>query len=125
MDAAALRYTTDHEWIGFESDIAVVGITDYAQKHLGDITYVDLPAAGKNLEQHAVLGFVESVKAASDIYAPAAGAVSAVNEALQTKPELINQDPYGQGWICKLRGVDRGAVDKLMTAEQYAAHCAS
>jgi glycine cleavage system H protein len=123
MNPAALRYTKDHEWIGLEGDLAAVGITAHAQQALGDITFVDPPAVGKALKRHDVLGVVESVKAASDIFAPAAGTVAAVNAALAGQPELINRDPYGQGWICKLRDVKPADLDGLLTLEQYEAFC--
>ena len=123
MNPAALRYTKDHEWIGLEDGQAVVGITAHAQQALGDITFVDPPAVGKALKRHDVLGVVESVKAASDLFSPAAGTVAAVNPALAGAPELINQDPYGKGWICRLTGVKPADLDGLLTAEQYAAFC--
>ena len=107
-----------------EGSLAVVGISNHAQQALGDITFVDLPKAGKTLKSHDVLGVVESVKAASDIFAPIAGTVAAVNEALNASPELINQDPCGRGWICKLSGVSTVDLGRLMTLVQYEAHCA-
>ncbi len=124
MNPADLRYTKDHEWIAMEGSLAVVGISNHAQQALGDITFVDLPKAGKTLKSHDVLGVVESVKAASDIFAPIAGTVAAVNEALNASPELINQDPCGRGWICKLSGVSTVDLGRLMTLVQYEAHCA-
>ena len=125
MNPADLRYTKDHEWIGMENGLAVVGISNHAQQALGDITFVELPKVGKTLQRHGVLGVVESVKAASDIFAPAAGTVAAVNEVLGASPELINQDPYGRGWICKLSGVNPADLDSLLTPAQYEAHCAN
>ena len=125
MNPADLRYTKDHEWIGMEGDLAVMGISNHAQQALGDITFVDLPKVGKVLKRHDVLGVVESVKAASDIFAPAAGTVAAANEALNASPELINQDSCGRGWICKLSGVNAAELASLMTLAQYEAHCAS
>ena len=124
MNPADLRYTKDHEWIGMEGDLAVIGISHHAQQALGDITFVDLPKAGKVLKRHDVLGVVESVKAASDIFAPVTGAVAAVNEALNASPELINQDPCGRGWICKLSGVNAADLASLMTLAQYETLCA-
>ncbi len=125
MDPKKLRYTRDHEWIGMDGDLAVVGITDHAQSALGDITYVELPALGKELQAHETLGVVESVKAASDIFSPVAGTVKEINTALVERPELVNQQPYGEGWLCKLAGVDQAQLDELMTAEAYEAFCAS
>ena len=124
MNPETLRYTKDHEWIGRENGLAVVGITNHAQQALGDITFVDLPAAGKALKAHDVLGVVESVKAASDIFAPVTGTVEAANGALSAKPELINQDPYGQGWICRLRDVKTADLNALLTPAQYEEFCA-
>lgn len=123
LDPKKIRYTREHEWVALEGAIAVVGITDHAQHALGDITFVELPKTGKHLKAHDALGVVESVKAASDIFAPVAGVVKEVNAALSAAPELINQEPYGKGWICKLEGVDAAAVQGLMTADQYDAHC--
>jgi glycine cleavage system H protein len=125
MDPKQLRYTRDHEWIGIDGDLAVVGITDHAQAALGDITFVELPAVGRDLKAHETLGVVESVKAASDIFTPVAGTVREVNAALAERPELVNQQPYGEGWLCKLAGVDQAKLDELMTAAAYEAFCAS
>ena len=125
MNPDTLRYTKDHEWIGLEGDQATVGITQHAQAALGDITFVDLPVVGKALQRHDALGIVESVKAASDIFAPAAGTVTEVNGALAAAPELINQDPYGKGWICRLAGVQPADLHDLLTAAQYEAFCAA
>jgi len=124
MNPADLYYTKDHEWIGLDGDLAVIGISNHAQQALGDITFVDLPRAGKILKRHDVLGVVESVKAASDIFSPVAGTVAAVNEDLVASPELINQDPCGRGWICKLSGVNADDLSGLLTLAQYEAHCA-
>ena len=125
MNPADLRYTKDHEWIGMDGDLAVIGISNHAQQALGDITFVDLPKVGKVLKQHDVIGVVESVKAASDIFAPVAGTVAAANDALSASPELINQDPCGRGWLCKLSGVKAADLAGLMTLAQYEALCAS
>lgn len=114
-----LRYTEDHEWVRIEGDVAVVGITDHAQQALGEITYVDVPAVGKQVKQGAELAAVESAKAAADIYAPLSGTVAEVNSALEDSPEAVNADPYGEGWICKLKGLDLSELDVLLTAEQY------
>lgn len=112
-------YTKDHEWLKVEGDEAVVGITNHAQEALGDITFVDLPKPGKVVKAHDSLLVVESVKAASDVFAPVAGTVSAVNEKLGTAPELINQSAQDEGWICKLKPFDGAGVAGLMTAGQY------
>ncbi len=112
-----LLYTSSHEWLRLEGDSAVVGITHFAQEQLGDLTFVELPAVGTALRQGQEMGTVESVKAASEIYAPASGTVSAVNSALEDNPGLVNQDPYGEGWLVKL-DLD-GAPDNLLSAAQY------
>ena len=114
-----LRYTKDHEWIRVDGDAATVGITDHAQQELGDIVFVELPKVGAQLEQAASFGSVESVKAVSDIYSPVAGEVTEINTALADAPEKVNADPYGDGWIMKLRLRDAGQVSSLMTAAQY------
>jgi glycine cleavage system H protein len=117
-----LRYVKSHEWLKSEADgTATVGITDYAQASLGDITYVQLPKVGAVLKQGAPFGVVESVKAASDVYAPVSGTVTAVNSALDHKPETLNGDPYGAGWIMKLKVVDSSEAGALMDAAAYAA----
>ncbi|MEI6165606.1 MAG: glycine cleavage system protein GcvH [bacterium] len=120
MSANNTFYTKDHEWLKVEGQVATVGITDHAQQALGDITFVDLPKVGKAVKAHEVLLVVESVKAASDVFAPVSGTVSAVNDALATAPELINQAAQTDGWLCKLSPFIP-AVSELMTAEQYAA----
>ena len=112
-----LLYTSSHEWLRLEGDSAVVGITHFAQEQLGDLTFVELPVVGTALRQGQEMGTVESVKAASEIYAPASGTVSAVNSALEDNPGLVNQDPYGEGWLVKL-DLD-GAPDNLLSAAQY------
>ena len=114
-----LRYTKDHEWIRVEADLGVVGITEHAQAELGDIVFVELPKPGAKLEQSASFGSVESVKAVSDIYAPVTGEVVEVNGALADAPEKVNEEPYGAGWIMKLRLSDPTQVQKLMTAAEY------
>ena len=114
-----LHYTKDHEWVRIEGDLAVVGITDYAQHALGEITYVEPPPADKALKQFAEAGAVESAKAASDIFAPLSGVVAEVNPVLETEPEKLNSDPYGEGWIYKLKGTQAGEMAKLLTAAQY------
>jgi glycine cleavage system H protein len=114
-----LRYTSEHEWIRVEGDEATVGITQYAADQLGDIVFVELPAVGRAVAQHASFGVVESVKAVSDLFAPVAGEVTAVNGALAGQPELLNGDPYGEGWIVRLRLADPGQVDTLLDAPAY------
>lgn len=114
-----LRYTKDHEWLRLEGQEAVVGITDHAQRKLGDIVFVELPEAGAKLAAGGVLGTIESVKAASEIYCPAAGTVAAANAALASSPGEINRDPYGAGWIARLAGVDPAEAGKLMDAAAY------
>jgi glycine cleavage system H protein len=114
-----LRYTKEHEWVLVEDGIGTVGITDYAQDQLGDIVYVALPAPGKRLSQLAVFGEIESVKAVSELYSPVSGEVAESNGALADKPELINDSPYGEGWIMKVRLADEGEIEKLLTAAQY------
>jgi glycine cleavage system H protein len=104
-DLSGLRFSETHEWVKTEGDAATVGITEYAQSQLGDVIYLELPAAGQHLDVGARLGVIESVKAASDLYSPVAGEVSEVNNELKDHPEYVNQDPYGKGWIVKLRGV--------------------
>ena len=116
-----LRYTKEHDWVRVEADVATVGITDHAQQALGDITYVELPAAGKTLKQSDELGAVESAKAAVDLYAPVSGTVTEVNAALEDGPEKVNADPYGEGWLCKLKGAEAAGIENLLTAEQYRA----
>ncbi len=123
MNPSALWYTEEHEWVGEEDGVYVVGITDFAQDQLGDITYVELPEEGRALDVNEEAAVVESVKAASDVYAPVAGTVCAVNEALEGEPELVNQDPFGAGWFFKLEGVDASALEGLMDAKAYAAFC--
>lgn len=115
------RYTKSHEWVKLDGQTAVVGITDHAQEALGDITYVDLPKVGLKLDAGREFGVIESVKAASDLYAPVGGGVVAVNAALNDTPELVNRDPYGDGWIIQLNGVDEAALRGLLDAAGYEA----
>ncbi len=119
MAVEGLLYTKDHEWAKIEADIATVGITDYAQLMLGELVFVELPAIGKEFAGHDELAVVESTKAASDVYSPVAGKVTEVNSELESKPELINQDCYNAGWICKLQITDTKSVEKLMDSKQY------
>ncbi len=123
MDPATLKYTEGHEWIGEENGLYVQGITDFAQQQLGDVTYVELPEMGRVLEAGDEAAVVESVKAASDIYAAAAGTVAEINAALEDTPELVNGDPYGDGWFFKLKEVDSVPLNELMSATDYAKFC--
>ncbi|MDE1462538.1 glycine cleavage system protein GcvH [Spartinivicinus poritis] len=121
-----LRYVSSHEWIRLESDgTAVIGITDHAQEQLGDVVFVELPDLGANLSASDDAGVVESVKAASDIYAPISGEVVAVNEALEDEPELVNSDPYGDGWFFKVKLTSEEEISELLDAEGYAELCES
>jgi len=114
-----LRYSKEHEWVRVEGDIATVGITDYAQEQLGDLVYLDLPKVGTAVHQFEKLGEIESVKAVSDLFSPVSGEVTERNEEAVKSPELVNQDPYGRGWLVRLTLSDASEVDKLLTAEQY------
>jgi len=118
---AALRFTTDHEWIRLEGEVATVGITDHAQTALGDVVFVDLPEAGRDVTEGEAIAVVESVKAASDVYAPVAGRVVESNAALAENPALVNTAPTGEGWFFKLEGVDAATVAALMDEAAYAA----
>jgi len=113
------HYTKDHEWVNIEGEEAVVGITDFAQKQLGDVVYLELPEKGAQLEFHQSLGVIESVKAVSDVYSPLSGEVISVNEELNDNPELVNQDPHGKGWILRLKIKDKVELDKLMSVSEY------
>jgi glycine cleavage system H protein len=125
MNPEELRYTKEHEWVRLEGDTATVGITDHAQQELGDIVYAELPKVGARVEQGQTLGSVESVKAVSDIYSPVSGEVIEINEALAQAPEKINQDPYGEAWLAKLRISAPDEVSKLLSAAEYESHVAS
>jgi len=114
-------YTKTHEWVRIDGDLAVAGITDHAQESLGDITYVELPSSGQRVEQGGELGVIESVKAASDLYAPLSGEVAEANAALADQPELVNESPYERGWLVKLRDVSGDELASLMDAEAYGA----
>ena len=116
---SALRYTRDHEWVRVDGDLAVVGISDYAQSQLGDVVYVELPEIGQRVEQGKQAAVVESVKAASEVYAPVSGEVVAVNDGLAADPASVNADPIGEGWFLKLRLDDPKELDALMDEEAY------
>lgn len=117
-----LRYTKEHEWIRVEGDKGRVGITHYAQDQLGDVVFVELPAVGRSLRQMEAFGVVESVKAVSDLYCPVSGEVVEVNQELVRRPELVNQDPYGAGWMIVVKIQDAKELENLMTSEQYQAY---
>ena len=119
MVPAELRYTKDHEWVRVDGDEAVVGITQYAADQLGDIVFVELPDAGRSLDQHATFGVVESVKAVSDLFAPVAGEVTETNGALSGSPEVVNTDPYGAGWMLRVKLADPAQVESLLDASAY------
>ncbi|MGQ9572594.1 MAG: glycine cleavage system protein GcvH [Dehalococcoidia bacterium] len=113
------RYTKEHEWVRVDNGVGTVGITDYAQDQLGDLVYLDLPSPGTQVKQLDKLGEIESVKAASDLYSPVSGEVVEVNQEAIDKPELVNQSPYDEGWLVRLRLADPTELDGLLTAEQY------
>jgi glycine cleavage system H protein len=114
-----LHYTKDHEWIRVEGDTATIGVTDFAAHQLGDVVFVDLPQTGRSIEQFATFGVVESVKAVSDLYAPVSGEVVGVNADLSSQPELVNSDPFGKGWMIRVRVSESGQVDGLLDAAAY------
>ena len=119
-----LKYTEEHEWVLVEGDLAMIGITDFAQDALGDVVFVELPAVGTEVTTGKAFGVVESVKAVSDVYAPVSGTVEEINEELPDAPEIINTSPYGDGWMIKIRMSDLGELDRLMDAAAYQAHLA-
>lgn len=114
-----LLYTKDHEWVKVESNLAIIGITDFAQHELGDIVYVEVATVGESLDQEETFGTIEAVKTVSDLFMPVGGVVSEFNEELESAPDIINKDPYGGGWIIKISMSDTAEVDSLLTAEQY------
>ena len=118
---ANLKYTKEHEWIRVEGEVAYVGITDYAQGELGEIVFVDVDSVGETIEQGAVFGSVEAVKTVSDLNMPATGEVLVFNEALNDQPELVNNDPYGEGWMVKITVNNPAELDNLLDAEGYKA----
>ena len=116
-----LRYTKDHEWVRIEGDEATVGITDFAQQELGDIVYVEIETVGQSLEEGAVFGTVEAVKTVSDLFLPISGTITEVNPNLNSNPELVNSDPYGEGWMVKIKVNNAADNDALMDSQAYAA----
>jgi glycine cleavage system H protein len=114
-----LHYSKDHEWVRVEGNIAVVGITDYAQDSLGDVVYVELPKVGDEFAANESFGSVESVKAVSEVFSPVSGEIVGINETLNDEPEKVNQDPYGQGWMIRVQRSNPGEVDSLLTAAEY------
>ncbi len=118
---AELKYTKDHEWIRVEGDEAVIGITDFAQRELGDIVFVDISTVGEEIDENEVFGTVEAVKTVSDLFMPVKSTVLAVNDAIDSSPELVNTDPYGDGWIIRVKLTEVADVDTLLTADQYKA----
>ncbi|MEO7523380.1 MAG: glycine cleavage system protein GcvH [Ferruginibacter sp.] len=116
---ANLRYTKDHEWVLLDGNTATIGITDFAQHELGDIVYVDINTTGKKLSSEEIFGTVEAVKTVSDLFLPAAGTVLEINPALEANPELVNSDPYGEGWMIKMTVDNPGDIEKLMSSEAY------
>jgi glycine cleavage system H protein len=116
---ADLKYTKSHEWVRLEGDMATVGITDFAQQQLGDLTYIELPEPGAPVDAEDEIAVVESVKAASDIYAPLSGTIAEVNRTLEDSPEAVNSDPFGDGWLFKLKVEDKSELHELLEPEQY------
>ena len=114
-----LKYSKDHEWVKTEGDIVVVGVTDFAQKQLTDIVFVELPEKGKKVERDKPMAVIESVKSVSDVICPVTGEIIEVNESLKDNPDTINKDPYGEGWIVKIKLANKGELDSLISAEEY------
>lgn len=114
-----LKYTNDHEWVKIEGDVATVGITDFAQGELGDIVYVEVETVDETLEREEVFGTVEAVKTVSDLFSPLSGEIIEFNESLEDEPEKVNADPYGDGWMVKIRFTNASELDDLLTAEEY------
>ena len=114
-----LKYTEDHEWIRVEGDIAIVGVTDFAQGELGDVVFVEIETEGEELDKGETFGTVEAVKTVSDLFMPVGGEVAEFNEALADEPELVNKDPYGKGWMIKIKIADNSELDALISAEEY------
>ena len=116
---ADLKYTKDHEWISIDGDSATIGITDYAQGELGDIVYVEIESLGEQLDKEEIFGSVEAVKTVSDLFLPVSGEITKMNEGLEDNPELINDDPYGKGWIIKMKISDQNELSDLLSANAY------
>ena len=116
---AGLKYTKDHEWIKIEGDTAIVGITEFAQRELGDIVYVDIPSVGKEVAKEETFGTVEAVKTVSDLFMPLSGSVTDINPILDGSPELVNTDPYGEGWMVKISIADSAEIAGLLSSEEY------
>lgn len=116
-----LFYSEEHEWVRVEDDVAIIGITDFAQDQLGDIVYVELPAQGESVQAGSVVGELESTKSVSDVFVPVSGEVIARNDALESTPEVINSDPYGEGWLLKIRFTEEEPTAALLSAEAYSA----
>jgi glycine cleavage system H protein len=123
MDPKDLRYSSEHEWVAVENDDATLGITEFAQKELGDIVFVELPESGRSFGPGDEIGTIESVKAVAELFAPVAGEVTEVNESLADAPETVNADPFGEGWLIRFRPESRAEIDALMDAEAYEAFC--
>jgi glycine cleavage system H protein len=118
---ADVQYTKDHEWIRLEGNVATIGITDFAQHELGDIVYIDINTTGKTLSAEEIFGTVEAVKTVSDLFLPVAGTINEVNPLLEKQPELVNMDPYGEGWMIKMTVTDTASVDALLNKDSYVA----
>ena len=116
---AELKYTKDHEWVRMDGDIAIVGITAFAQGELGDIVYVEIETVGESIDREEVFGSIEAVKTVSDLFMPLSGEILELNEALESNPELVNSDPYGEGWMVKIKVSNRSELDELLGAEDY------
>ena len=114
-----LKYTKDHEWVKVEGDVAIVGITEFAQGELGDIVYVEVETEGESFDQEEVFGTIEAVKTVSDLFMPVSGEITSFNEALEQDPETVNKDPYGEGWLIKINMSDASQVEGLLNADQY------
>ena len=117
-----LKYTNDHEWVKVEGDVVTIGITDFAQGELGDIVYVEIETEGESLDSEEVFGTVEAVKTVSDLFMPVSGEIIEVNPALEDAPETVNDSPYEDGWMIKVKVADKGQLEELMSAEDYGAH---
>lgn len=114
-----LKYTKDHEWVKIEGDVAIIGVTDFAQSELGDIVYVDIETVGDTLDKDEIFGSVEAVKTVSDLFLPLSGEIVEFNESLESEPEKVNSDPYGEGWMIKMKFSDASEIDNLLDADAY------